>query len=264
MKKSLYLFAGVVLTLSLIGCNPASKQHVHKINEYGECSGCGEYLGAYPSLSFEDNVIPALKENDCFFYKMSIYANHRYSLGDLTEYSYEETCWYGHSEEGYSLVATNKSYVEVDGEGKIDGKQYSFLIFKIKASQNHENTGKAVYNIHHDSNHMDDVCNCLYDNIYCGIELQIGSGSGDGYEGGQKAYYRFHFENEKKYKYTLMTSGGEKYKYYYTVAEHQYEETSWGPDQPKSFLSNDNCIYFVITPPEDGVSIYITIYEVTD
>ena len=284
MKRLFYSLLGGALTLILTGCGikipvPASvssatessttetsepSEHVHQINEYGECATCGEYLGNYPTLFPTKNVVPALKAHECYFYRTGSYAGHTYNcdhLSDYTDFSYEETSWYGHNSDGYTLITTNQFSMEVDSEGKIDGKTYDFLLFKIEASKDHADTASFDYYIHHDKDHFDEVKNCLYDNIYTGIELNIGSPSGDAAEGNQKLYYRFHIEENKSYLLSLTTSGYKDIAYYYTVKEHQYEETSWGTDQPKAFLSSDDYIYIVITAPSDGLSVMIGIYE---
>lgn len=106
MKKLTLGVIGSILAIGLIGCKQIPEKHVHKINEYGECSTCGEYLGSYPVDG--DNVVPILKEHKSCFYKIPVYAGHKYLIGDLYGYSYEETSWYGHSDEGYTLVAANQ------------------------------------------------------------------------------------------------------------------------------------------------------------
>ena len=285
MKKNLSMFLlATTIALTISGCNKksnsnsgnssssessttessTSSEHVHQINEYGECETCGEYLGNYPTLFPTKNVVPALKAHECYFYRTGSYAGHTYNcdhLSDYTDFSYEETSWYGHNSDGYTFITTNKFNMEVDNEGKIDGKTYDFLLFKIEASKDHADTASFDYYIHHNADHFDEVKNCLYDNIYAGIELNIGVSSGDFVEGNQKLYYRFHIEENKSYLLGLTTSGGEDIAYYYTVKEHQYEETSWGTDQPKAFLSSDDYIYIVITAPSGGLSVMIGIYE---
>ena len=286
MKKNLskILFVSA-MTLFLSGCNNSGEQttttqsteptteptseptseptqpvHVHEINEYGYCATCGEYLGSYPAVFPEDNVVPALKENECCFYKFSVYAGHIYSMSDLKEYSYEETCWYGHSDEGFSLVATNQPKIEVDGDGKIDGKLYDFAIFKIKASNNHEKTGSFEYHVNHGNKKINDFFFCEYDGSYVGKELIIGEPSGDGYESREKGAYRCKIENGKEYTLGLTTSGGGEIKFYTRIEDGKFQEIVWGDGQKIALSSQDNYVYILVTAPDEGLSVLIGIY----
>lgn len=284
MKKPLYLLVGVILSLTLAGCNqnqnesttesttptvepttepttePTEPVHVHEINEYGYCATCGEYLGTYPNNHPEDNTVPVLKENECSFYKLSIYPGHIYSISDLKEYSYEETCWYGHSDEGFSLVTTNQSKIEVDGDGKIDGKLYDFAIFKIKASSNHEKTGSFEYYVNHGNKKINDFFFCEYDGSYVGKELTIGEPSGDGYAGGEKGAYRCKIENGNEYTLGLTKSEGGEIKYYTRIDNDQFQEIVWGDGQKIALSSSDSYVYILVSAPAEGFSVLIGIY----
>lgn len=264
MKSLFYLLLGTALSLTLAGCgqNEPSEpvgpsEHVHQINEYGECATCGEYLGNHPTLFPVNNDVPALKAHECYFTRMDCYAGHKYNcdhLTDFSDYSYSETSWYGHNNDGYTLLATNQYYMSVDNEGKIDGKVYEFLLFKIEASKDYDQGGHFYYTIDHDAEHVDELNTCLYDNMFLGDELELGTSYGTDAGSNEKIFYRFKIEDGKSYTLSLSSSGGDV-KYYYNVGDHKYEETLWGIDQPKSFLSKDGYIYIVITAPSEGILI---------
>ena len=269
-NKNIFLILTMLGALTLSGCSggetstsiipePTSTEpkHVHQINEYGECATCGEYLGNYPTLFPVNNDVPALKAHECYFTRMNCYAGHKYNcdhLTDFSDYSYSETFWYGHNKDGYTLLATNQYDMAVDNEGKIDGKVYEFLLFKIEAAEDHDQGGHFYYSIEHDADHLDKVGICLYDNMFLGTELEIGTPTGTDAEGNQKIFFRFKNEEGKSYTLTLNSTDGD-FKYYYNVGDHKYEEIPWGDGQTKSFLSKDGYIYIVITAPSEGILV---------
>jgi hypothetical protein len=275
MKRLFYSLLGITLSLTLAGCGSNSKpsepagptEHVHQINECGDCATCGEYLGTYPTLFPVRNTVPALKTGECYFTRFNIYAGHKYCcdhLSDYSDYTYEETYWYGHNSEGYTLLATNQYSITVDEEGKIDGKTYDAITFKVMANVDHANPGDFDYYIYHDKNHLDDVDNCMYDNIFLGVELQLGVLSIEGVDEDGKIHYRFHIEDGKAYFYDLETSGDGEIKFYYTVGEHRYEETDWKENKPKVFLSKDDYIYIVASSSHEDFGVAITVSEATE